>query len=152
MRQNSKDKLSSVFDLDGRTGPYDLKQLFPEGRKVFSNPEACASDWKGFCHLLRDANDLCIDLFAGSATLAQAVMELARREGSRRRFISIQYPEPNRRKTAKMQKKLTEFCMKAGIKPFISEISKERIRRAGHRGCCRYANPLTGTAMLAFAS
>jgi adenine-specific DNA-methyltransferase len=31
--------------------------------------------------------------------------------------------------------------MKAGIKPFISEISKERIRRAGQRGSIDTANP-----------
>ena len=67
-------------------------------------------------------------------------MELARREGSRRRFISIQYPEPIGQ-DSKDAKEAYQFCMKAGIKPFISEISKERIRRAGQRGSIDTANP-----------
>src|SRR5699024_7862433 len=34
-----EDKMSSVFELDGRTGPYELKNLFPEDTKIFSNPK-----------------------------------------------------------------------------------------------------------------
>ncbi len=34
-----QEKLSSVFELDGRTGPYDLKALFPECVKAFTNPK-----------------------------------------------------------------------------------------------------------------
>jgi adenine-specific DNA-methyltransferase len=37
---------------------------------------------------------LCLDLFAGSGTLGQAVMELNAEDGGCRRFILVQYPEP----------------------------------------------------------
>lgn len=124
-----EDKLSSVFELDGRTGPYDLKELFPEGKKVFSNPKPVLL-MERLLSFASGPNDLIVDLFAGSSTLAQAVMELARREGGGRRFISIQYPEEIGQ-DGKDAKEAYQFCVKVGIKPYISEISKERIRRAG---------------------
>jgi adenine-specific DNA-methyltransferase len=76
------------------------------------------------------ANDICVDLFAGSSTLAHAALEINRREGSARRFISVQYPEQIGQ-DSKDAKEAFQFCMKAGLKPVISEISKERIRRVG---------------------
>lgn len=124
-----EDKLSSVFDLDGRSGAYDLKALFPEANKVFSNPKPVVLIER-LLSFATGPNDLSIDLFAGSSTLAQAVMELARREGGGRRFISIQYPEEIGQ-DGKDAKEAYQFCVKTGIKPYISEISKERIRRAG---------------------
>jgi len=127
--QEFEDKLSSVFELDGRTGPYDLKALFPEGKKVFSNPKPI-SLMERLVSFSTGDGDICIDLFAGSSTLAHAVLELARREGKSRRFISIQYPEEIGQ-DSKDAKEAYQFCQKAGLRPLISEISKERIRRAG---------------------
>ncbi len=34
-----EDKLPSVITLDGRTGNYDLKEIFPEAVKVFDYPK-----------------------------------------------------------------------------------------------------------------
>lgn len=124
-----EDKFSSVFDLDGRTGPYDLKALFPEGKKVFSNPKPVAL-LERLVAFATGPNDICMDLFGGSSTLAHAVMELGHREGGRRQFISVQYPEEIGQES-KDAKEAYDFCRKAGLKPFVSEISKERIRRAG---------------------
>lgn len=124
-----EDKLSSVFELDGRTGPYDLKALFPEAKKVFSNPKP-VSLLERLLSFASGPDDICIDLFAGSSTLAHAALELARREGKRRQFISIQFPEEIGQDTAD-SKEAHRFCAKAGLRPLISEISKERIRRAG---------------------
>jgi len=134
-----EDKLSSVFELDGRTGPYDLKELFPEAKKVFSNPKPVLL-MERLLSFATGENDLSIDLFAGSSTLAQAVMELARRDGGSRRFISIQYPE-DIGQDSKDAKEAYQFCVKAGIKPYISEISKERIRRAGTKILAEEAHP-----------
>lgn len=134
-----EDKLSSVFELDGRTGPYDLKELFPEGKKVFSNPKPVLL-MERLLSFASGPNDLSVDLFAGSSTLAQAVMELARREGGGRRFISIQYPEEIGQ-DGKDAKEAHQFCVKARIKPYISEISKERIRRAGTKILAEEAHP-----------
>ncbi|GHF12473.1 site-specific DNA-methyltransferase [Kordiimonas sediminis] len=126
-----KDKLSSVFELDGRTGPYDLKTLFPEAKKVFSNPKPVQL-LKKLASFCTHDDAVCVDLFAGSSTLSQAVMELNAEQGSSRRFISIQYPEKIE-PTTKDAKEALAFCESSGTKPYISEISKERIRRAGEK-------------------
>ena len=126
-----EEKLSSVFELDGRTGPYDLKALFPEGKKVFSNPKPVLL-MKRLLSFSTGQGDICVDLFAGSSTLAHAVMELGCNEGKNRKFISIQYPEEIDQKN-KDSKEAYKFCMDVGIQPLISEISKERIRRAGRK-------------------
>ncbi|OWV84937.1 site-specific DNA-methyltransferase [Rhizobium sp. R693] len=124
-----EDKLSSVFDLDGRSGAYDLRNLFPEASKVFSNPKP-VSLMERLLSFSTGKNDLSIDLFAGSSTLAQAVLELNKRDGGGRQFISIQYPEQIGQES-KDAKEAYNFCFKAGIEPNIAEVSKERIRRAG---------------------
>lgn len=126
-----EDKLSSVFDLDGRSGAYDLRNLFPEANKVFSNPKP-VSLMERLLSFSTGKNDLSIDLFAGSSTLAQAVLELNKREGGGRQFISIQYPEQIGQES-KDAKEAYNFCVKAALEPNIAEVSKERIRRAGAR-------------------
>lgn len=63
--------------------------------------------------------DIILDFFAGSATTAQAVLELNKEDSGNRKFILVQLPE------------LTEEnseAYKAGYKT-IADISKERIRR-----------------------
>jgi len=124
-----EDKLSSVFDLDGRSGAYDLRTLFPEGKKVFSNPKPVLL-MERLISFMTGPKDICLDLFAGSSTLAHATMEISRRDGSNRRFISVQYPEEIGQ-DSKDAKEAFQFCMQVGLKPLISEISKERTRRAG---------------------
>ncbi|SFK49599.1 adenine-specific DNA-methyltransferase [Desulfomicrobium apsheronum] len=124
-----EDKLSSVFELDGRSGPYDLKALFPEGKKVFSNPKPVLL-MERLVSFMTGPQDICLDMFAGSSTLAHATLELNRREGGSRRFISVQYPE-RIGQDSKDAKEAYNFCKQAGLEPLISEISKERTRRAG---------------------
>lgn len=126
------DKLSSVFDLDGRSGAYDLKALFPEAKKVFSNPKPVLL-MERLISFMSGPQDICLDMFAGSSTLAHALLELNRREvreGRTRRFVGIQYPEEIG-EDSKDAKEAYDFCKRVRVKPLISEISKERIRRAG---------------------
>lgn len=54
-----------------------------------------------------------LDFFAGSCTMAQAILELNREDEGNRRFIMVQLPEPALTKES----------------PTIAEIGKERIRR-----------------------
>lgn len=124
-----EEKLSSVFDLDGRSGPYDLRTLFPDAKKVFSNPKPVLL-MERLISFMTGPKDICLDLFAGSSTFAHATMEVNRREGGARRFISVQFPEPIGQEN-KDAKEAFQFCSKVGLRPFISEISKERLRRAG---------------------
>lgn len=66
-------------------------------------------------------NDIILDFFSGSATTAQAVMQLNAEDGGHRKFIMVQLPEATDEKSE---------AYKAGYKT-ICEIGKERIRRAG---------------------
>lgn len=70
-----------------------------------------------------DKDSIIMDFFSGSATTAHALMQLNAEDGGNRKFIMIQLPE-----------KTDEYseAYKAGYKS-ISEIGKERIRRAGKR-------------------
>ncbi len=113
-----QDKLSSVFEIDGRLGPYDLKSLFPEHRKVFTNPKPVGL----LSHLLPfvlDDGDIVLDFFAGSGPTAQAVMDTNARDNGSRRFLLVQIPELIDDK---------DEAYKAGFRR-ISEITIERNRR-----------------------
>jgi len=64
-------------------------------------------------------HDIILDFFGGSATTAQAVMELNKEDGGNRKFILVQMPE---------QCDENSEAYKAGYKT-IADIAKERIRR-----------------------
>lgn len=78
-------------------------------------------------------NGVIIDFFSGSASTAQAVMQLNAEDSGYRKFIMVQLPEPCGEKTE---------AFKAGYKN-ICEIGKERIRRAGDK--IKADNPLGTT-------
>lgn len=65
-------------------------------------------------------SDIILDFFAGSATLAHAVLALNKENGGNRKFICVQLPELCDEKSE---------AYKAGYKT-IADIAKERIRRA----------------------
>ena len=60
-----------------------------------------------------DQGEIVLDFFAGSGTMAQAVLELNHQDGGNRKFIMVQLPEPTDNKDY----------------PTIAEFGKERIRR-----------------------
>lgn len=70
-----------------------------------------------------EPDDIILDFFSGSATTAQAVMQLNAEDGGSRRFILVQLPEVCAE---------TSEAAKAGYAN-ICEIGKERIRRAGQK-------------------
>ena len=67
-----------------------------------------------------ESEDLVLDFFSGSATMAHAVMNLNQKDGGNRRYIMVQLPE--------LTDESSE-AYKSGYKT-ICEIGKERIRRA----------------------
>lgn len=69
------------------------------------------------------SNSIVLDMFAGSGTTPHAVMARNSTDGGNRKFISMQFPE-------KVPENAKAF--KAGIE-HISDITKERIRRAGSK-------------------
>lgn len=96
----------------------ELKELF--GSKPFDTPKP-TSLIKWLLALHADENGIVLDFFAGSASTAQAVIDINNEDGGNRRFIMVQ---------------LDEACgpessgFKAGYMT-ISAIGKERVRRVG---------------------
>ena len=113
-----QEKLSSVIELDGRLGSYDLKNLFSNSARIFNNPKPIRF-LNNIIPLVLKNSDIMIDFFAGSSSAADAVIELNKQDNGNRKFIIIQLPE-------KCDEKSEAF--KAGYKT-IAEIGKERIRR-----------------------
>ncbi|MBM3465590.1 MAG: site-specific DNA-methyltransferase [Armatimonadetes bacterium] len=72
-----------------------------------------------------DGDDLVLDFFAGSGTTGHALLAANREEGTGRRFILVQWPEP-----LDPAGKPAAFCDALGKPRTISEITRERVRRA----------------------
>ena len=66
-------------------------------------------------------DDIVMDFFSGSASTADAVMQLNSEDGNKRRFVLVQLPEAIDEKTE---------AYKKGYR-YITDIGKERIRRRG---------------------
>ncbi|GAB1256190.1 site-specific DNA-methyltransferase [Aurantivibrio plasticivorans] len=115
-----QEKLSSVIELDGRLGSYDVKPLFSEYKKAFDNPKPIRLLNSFIPFIAKNSDDIVLDFFAGSSSTAHSVMELNAKDGGARRFIMIQLPE-------KCSEKSEPY--KSGVKT-ISALSAERIRRA----------------------
>lgn len=112
-----KNMIRGVLNANGAA---DLKSLF-EG-KIFDYPKPV--DYiKIILDYSKNKEELILDYFSGSATTANAVMQLNAEDGGNRKFIMVQLPE----KTDEDSE-----AFKAGYKT-ISEIGKERIRRAGKK-------------------
>ena len=127
-----QEKLSSVLDLDGRLGAYDLKGDFPQEGKVFTNPKPVRLLTSIFPFLLRTDGDIMIDFFAGSGVAAKAILELNAQDSVQRRFVLIQLPEPldTDKREHKSAIKLCDMLCKPRN---LAEITKERLRRAANK-------------------
>ena len=109
-------------------GTESINKLFK--KKVFQNPKPLELI-KNLIRVGSNGNDLILDFFSGSASLAHAMMELnAENKQEERRYICIQLPEELDPKNKK-QKIAYDFCQSLGLPENIAEIAKERIRRAG---------------------
>ena len=111
------------------------------GAKVFSNPK----DHEELARLVdyvtpRESNAIIMDFFAGSASTAEAVMTVNAMKGTNHQYIAVQLPESleeaksaatgTAKKTIQSAIKLLENSDRPLV---LSEISKERIRRAGKK-------------------
>lgn len=99
----------------------ELKELFG-GASPFSTPKPVKL-MKKILNLATTADDIVLDFFAGSSTMAHAVFSLNAEDGSSRRFIMSQIPEPYDAGSDPIASSFTS----------IAEIGKERIRRAGRK-------------------
>jgi adenine-specific DNA-methyltransferase len=101
-------------------GTRDLAALI-DG-KVFDNPKPVQL-MKRILEHATDPGSLVLDFFAGSGTMAQAVLELNAEDGGARRFIAVQAPAACGARSA---------AAAAGFGS-VAAIGQERIRRAGAR-------------------
>ncbi len=77
-------------------------------------------------------NMIVMDFFAGSATSAHSVMQYNSDDGGNRKYILVQLPEAIKPNT-KDNKDYLKYLKEENISPIVTEISKERIRRAGNK-------------------
>lgn len=126
--------LGGEFSTD--SGKRALKELLPG--ESFDFPKSI--DFLRTCILLgTSGTDIVLDLFSGSGSTAQAVMQQNAIDGQSRRFVCVQLPEPLD-PTDKGQKAAANVCDALGLKRNIAELTKERIRRSGAK--VRNENPL----------
>jgi adenine-specific DNA-methyltransferase len=119
--------MGSVFYRHSQPSNDVMKDIF--GEKIFDNPK----DHIVLSRLIRyctASSDTILDFFAGSGSTGHAVWELNRREGTRRRSILVQLPEPLDLDD-RDQALAAKFCDSIGKKRTISELTKERLRRVG---------------------
>lgn len=116
--------IGGEFSTD--SGKRALKELLPG--ESFDFPKSI--DFLRTCILLGSSgNDIVLDLFSGSGSTGQAVMQQNALDGHSRRFICVQLPEPLD-PADKAQKGAANVCDAVGKKRNIAELTKERIRRA----------------------
>ena len=100
----------------------EIKGIFGESN-IFDTPKPTALIRR--CSRLCGVknNDIVLDFFSGSATSAQAIMQLNEEGGMKCRFIMVQIPEACSEKTEAYDSGFSTIC----------EIGEERIRRAGQK-------------------
>ncbi|PJM71257.1 site-specific DNA-methyltransferase [Achromobacter ruhlandii] len=126
----------SYFYKQSQVAVKYLRKLM--GAKVFSNPK----DHEELARLIeyltpRDREAIVMDFFAGSGTTAQAVLHANANYGTNHRFILVQLPESLEEALAattgtakKTVQAAINLLKKDGRSLLLSEVTKERIRRA----------------------
>lgn len=129
-RSDKKTIRSLLVDkcFSSRRGTAEVQELF--GRKVFSFPKPTEL-LQQFVESGTSSDDIVLDFFSGSASSAQAIMNLNAKDQGKRKYIMVQLPEPCDENSE---------AYKSGYKN-ICEIGKERIRRAGRK--IKEESPLT---------
>lgn len=121
-----------------RQAKYELLEIMPEN--VFDTPKPTKLV-KYIIDLIKNNKDITVlDFFSGAATTADAVMQLNAQDGGKRRFILIQLPEDldysleiAKKDKKQVLKNAIDLCETMGVNHFLTEIGKERIRRAAKK-------------------
>lgn len=111
----------------GRTsrGKADLQELFASCPFSYPKPVRLIAY---LISLIQGQDFTVLDLFAGSGTTAQAVMECNAQDGGHRNFILVQLPEP-----LKLSASAAHSTVVSHDFATLSALAIERIRRAGAR-------------------
>lgn len=121
------DNKSSGHNQEGNK---ELKKIFEE-ELVFDFPKPTRLIKKILELTTRsEGGDYILDFFGGSSTTADAVMQKNFEDNGKRKFILVQIPEELKEESQGF--KAASNALKIGLKS-ITEIGKERIRRAGQK-------------------
>lgn len=122
--ENKLKQPSNIWDnLDGnKKATRELKSLF-KGITVFDNPKPIDLVERIIQISKVENEDIVLDFFSGSATTAEAVMQLNAEDGGNRKYIMVQLPE---------KIKEDKEAYKAGYRT-IDEIGRARIDKAGKK-------------------
>lgn len=120
-------------------GTKEVMDLF-DGEDIFDMPKPVSLLSKLLYLSNIDKNSIILDFFSGSSTTAHAVMQLNAEDAGKRKYIMVQFPEDLQKKYDKAsgneKKELEntiEFLKQIHKAPLLTEIGKERIRRAGEK-------------------
>lgn len=116
----SKDNVPSVLNYYSRQGINDLKKLGIDG--IFDTPKP-VDLLKFLIRISTDSDDIVLDYFAGSGTLAQAVYEINCENERNNKYILIQSKE-----MVNESNNVYNVCNDLNINPSVDEILKYRIR------------------------
>ncbi|MFM3124375.1 site-specific DNA-methyltransferase, partial [Klebsiella variicola] len=121
------------FEHVGHTdeGTKQLAELFDSTRSPFPNPKPVRL-LQRIVQIATKENDIIMDFFAGSGTTGQAVYELNETDKQDRKFILVQLPE-TLSKSNKEDLSAIYFCEELDKPLYLSELTKERLRRAGNK-------------------
>lgn len=121
------------FEYVGHTdeGTKQLAELFDSTRSPFPNPKPVRL-LQRIIQIATKENDIIMDFFAGSGTTGQAVYELNETDKQDRKFILVQLPE-TLSKSNKEDLSAIYFCEELDKPLYLSELTKERLRRAGNK-------------------
>ena len=141
-------KMPYSMELTTTGGGTQVKSLFNElSDSPFSAPKNVGY-MKLLITLFPAEDFIVLDFFSGSATTAHAVMQLNAEDGGNRKFIMVQLPEDldeNYRKAGDKEKTIIKnaiaVCEKNKKPHVLTEVAKERIRRAGKK--IKADSPLT---------
>ena len=111
---------------------YNLNNLTKEGNIKFENGKKPLALIMDLIKMVASNNDIILDFFSGSATTAHAVMQLNAINQSKLKFIMVQLPEVIK-PTTKENEEYIRYLKSEKLKPIVTEIGKERIRRAGEK-------------------
>ncbi len=135
--ENAKDILRSIIYEDGRTSTKKFEQLME--RDIFQNPKSDTIIQR-LINFIVDEEGIVLDFFAGSATTAEAVFLNNVKCTKKIKFIMVQLPEnmdktnetvnAREKKTLRNAMNFLDTIQKSHL---ITEIGKERIRRAGEK-------------------
>lgn len=106
--QEAKQALKKLFDDKAYFDYPKPVKLMKRILELYSNP---------------NTNDIVLDFFSGSATMAHAVMEMNAEDKGNRRFIMVQFPEKLKENTEAYSNGMKSIC----------DIGKERIRLAAQK-------------------